>query len=624
MLKAEPAAKAVPPPAPAGNVPAKPAAKPKAPKPVAVKAKATLPDAAAVGQSDNAYPKPKAKGTNAVQPPPPKEKQQPVPKSQPAVQAPASPANAAPKQAKQPDPQLAKALPKPPAKAPAKAAKSEPLQPPKKQPPVKAPAKAELPPKAMASEAQPKALAPKQPVKANEFPQNQTQPINQPPKVPPKKSSGAPGPGNSPIQKAPGKAEGPPNGDATNVGPPKAKQGDHGDQLMPPKAKPAKAPAKAKVKAQPAQPPKAQVEAPLAPLDAAAPESTLPKASPENSPRNDLQTEPKAERLEDVQETQGAGDASNHEKQVREQIDLDLPRTFPNTPEVDSRRATIRNVLLTYSRSNPHIGYCQGMSFPAAVLCANLSESAANARFQSCLEKVRELWLPGFHIFETVKQAFDALLAHQSQALAQSFQAQDVILDVFLLDAWLTMFARWLPFKMLFRVLDFVESEGFSGVLSLTVAVVNSHGQSIVGVEKADAMLQLWKCLQWDVSEPPLEELLEVAKGMLPKARELLAEQCTMSRPVKDVVGLAFERQGPQILHVDTGADILDLLSQESWEKWKAQAEKFRKATPVDPSDKSEKDTKGKNSFLSIFRCGRARTDSDDLPPKPKVGMDTE
>jgi len=31
---------------------------------------------------------------------------------------------------------------------------------------------------------------------------------------------------------------------------------------------------------------------------------------------------------------------------------------------------------------------------------------------------------------------------------------------------------------------------------------------------------------------------------MLPKARELLAEQCTTSRPVKDVVGLAFERQG--------------------------------------------------------------------------------
>ena len=37
-----------------------------------------------------------------------------------------------------------------------------------------------------------------------------------------------------------------------------------------------------------------------------------------------------------------------------------------------------------------------------------------------------------------------------------------------------------------------------------------------------------------------------ILPGMLPKARELLAEQCTMSRPVKDVVGLAFERQGAE------------------------------------------------------------------------------
>lgn len=67
---------------------------------------------------------------------------------------------------------------------------------------------------------------------------------------------------------------------------------------------------------------------------------------------------------------------------------------------------------------------------------------------------------------------------------------------------------------------------------------------------------------------------------------------------------------GPQILHVSTGADILDLLSQESWERWKAQAEKYRKVPLSDLSEKSDKDTKAsKNTgFLSIFRCGRARS----------------
>ena len=472
MLKAEPAAKAVPTAAPgadgkSGNVPVKSAAKPKMPKPLAVKAKA--PDA--VDQSTNAYPKPpaQAKTANAVGSPPPKENQ-PMPKSiqQPPAKTPAISGNVVPKQAKQPENQqvakAAKALPTQP-KAPAK---SEVLQPPKKQPPVKAPATE--PPKAVAG------VQPKDPKALAKPKANPTDPqvaqvaqAQGNPKVPPKKA-----PGETPMNppKA-AKAEGLPS-DATV---PKAKPSD----LMPPKAKPGKAPAKAaKVKA---EPPKAQ-EAPL-PFEGAAPESLLVAVD----------------------------EASSHEKQVVEQIDLDLPRTFPKTPEVESQKISIRNVLLTYSRSNPHIGYCQGMSFPAAVLCANLSESAANARFQSCLQKVRELWLPGFHIFETVKQAFDVLLAHQSESLAQAFQAQDVILDVFLLDAWLTMFARWLPFKMLFRVLEFVELQGFSGVLSLTVALVSSHGPSIIGVDKADALLNLWKCLQWDVSPPPLEELLEVAKG---------------------------------------------------------------------------------------------------------------
>eukprot|EP00438_Fugacium_kawagutii_P031447 Skav200323 [mRNA] locus=scaffold1760:67411:71588:- [translate_table: standard] len=636
MLEAEPAAQP-PPPIKAGAKPAKPKP-PKAPK-------AKAPQEAAPGTAPDASPKPppKAKGKVApaapaaavLQPPPPKEKQQPVlPKSgQQTPQKPKAPANIAPKpkQAETSAQPLAQALAKPPAKS---VPKSEVLQPPKKQPPVKAPAKEQLSPKAKALEAnQPKALAPKQPLPSNagQIGQAQNQ-IHPPPKAFAKKAPGA-APG---IQSAPAKAkvsEGPPKSEATGLEPPKAKA-KQSDQLqvLPPKAKPAKA----KVKAQPT--PSAlpvAVEAAAPALLAQEPDGL--EASETSPPNGDKE----AERVEssqpmdlsgdpahDAQETpvgveiSQADEASNHEKQVREQIELDLPRTFPNTPEVDSQRASIRKVLLTYSRLNPHIGYCQGMSFPAAVLCANLSESAATERFQSCLEKVRELWLPGFHIFETVKQAFDALLAHQSQALAQSFKAQDVILDVFLLDAWLTMFARWLPFNMLFRALDFVETQGFSGVLSLTVAMVNSHGQSIVGVEKPDALLQLWKCLQWDVSPPPLDELLNDAKGecntknaaksqsrMLPRAKELLAEQCTMPRSVD--VALAFERRGPQILHVGTGADILDLLSQESWERWKAQAEKYRKVPLSDLSEKSDKDTKAsKNTggFLSIFRCGRARS----------------
>ena len=540
------------------NVPAKPAAKPKAPKPGPAP---KTPDAASIDQSTNAYPKPKPKpkaanptdpANTALQPPPPKEKQQSiVPKSDQQ-----GPPKVPPKQGKQPEAnqQSTKAFAKPQSPP----VKSEILQPPKKQPPAKAPTKAESP---TGAGGQPAKTAPKLPMKAEgqslptnppkaipkmqaaggTVPEGQGLPTNPPKAIPKMQAAGGTVPeGQSlptnppkvipkmqaaggtvpvkPIQKAPSKANAgeeqvPPKSVATNVGQSMAK----------PKSEQPMLPAKAKAKV--LQPPKAKAKS--LPEERQAEElkqseSLPPKASTEDLPQNhlgtpekfktDLHLETAQDQKEKVDEIDDYG-ASNHEKQVMEQIDLDLPRTFPHVREVDVQRASIRYVLLNYSRSNPHIGYCQGMSFPAAVLCANLPQSDANTRFQSCLEKVRELWLPGFHIFETVKLAFDALLEHQSQTLARSFQAQDVILDVFLLDAWLTMFARWLPFQMLQHVLDFVESQGFSGVLSLTVAVVNYHRESIVGVEKSDALLQLWKCLQWDASQTPLEELLEVARG---------------------------------------------------------------------------------------------------------------
>ncbi|CAK9065630.1 unnamed protein product [Durusdinium trenchii] len=357
-----------------------------------------------------------------------------------------------------------------------------------------------------------------------------------------------------------------------------------------------------------------------APSSAAATSHQQPKAISSRRPsQEERQLEEAAVRQGDLPDSSAplpAAELSDYAKQVAVQIDRDLPRTFPRVPAVDRERERIRRVLLAYSRANPHIGYCQGMSFPAAVLCVNLSDPMADARFQSCLEKVRELWLPGFHIFETAKQAFDVLLTFQSEALAESFQTQDVILNAFLLDAWLTLFARWLPFGMLLGVLDFVELRGLAGILCLSVAVVDSHDQSILGAP--DPLVELWKSLQWDESQPNLETLLKVAEGMIPKANELLAEQCTVSRPITDVMLLAFERRGPQIVHIDTGADILDLLSEESWDRWKAQAQKFRKAPE---GEKDSKDSRPSKSFLSFFRCGRSRADSDEIePPKSRGG----
>lgn len=256
------------------------------------------------------------------------------------------------------------------------------------------------------------------------------------------------------------------------------------------------------------------------------------------------------------------------------------------------------------------------MSFPAAVLCVHLPGSALE-QFQACLENVRELWLPGFHLFETAKNAFDALLALQAPKLSRSFQAQGIIIDVFLLDAWLTLFARWLPFRLLPEVLEYIRCHGFAGILSLTVAVVDAHGASIGGVEPADALLELWKCLQWEDREPRLDTLFQTAQGLRPRASELLAERLAANK----LPELAFQRRGPRVVHPDSGIDLLDVLSEQSWQKWRAQAEEFRNARSLGKG--TPKSTKSL-SFLGIFRCGRVRAESDSEETPPSKAAHTE
>ena len=57
-----------------------------------------------------------------------------------------------------------------------------------------------------------------------------------------------------------------------------------------------------------------------------------------------------------------------------DQIELDLPRTFPAQPELrtEAGKATLRRVLMAHCRRNPALGYTQSLNFVAALLLLQL------------------------------------------------------------------------------------------------------------------------------------------------------------------------------------------------------------------------------------------------------------
>ena len=72
------------------------------------------------------------------------------------------------------------------------------------------------------------------------------------------------------------------------------------------------------------------------------------------------------------------------------QIELDLKRTFfeLGASKVELLIVKLRNVLMTYSKRNPTIGYCQGMNFLVGRLLMVIQKSPQDKHLKNELHAV--------------------------------------------------------------------------------------------------------------------------------------------------------------------------------------------------------------------------------------------
>lgn len=57
----------------------------------------------------------------------------------------------------------------------------------------------------------------------------------------------------------------------------------------------------------------------------------------------------------------------SYDKETSDQIKVDLPRTFPDNIFFDQYKASLFNVLISYSLHNKDVGYCQGLNYIAGM-----------------------------------------------------------------------------------------------------------------------------------------------------------------------------------------------------------------------------------------------------------------
>lgn len=256
--------------------------------------------------------------------------------------------------------------------------------------------------------------------------------------------------------------------------------------------------------------------------------------------------------------------------QQEAQIDKDLPRTFPGLPAVCDRTSVIRQILLDYAVVDPDVGYCQGMSFVAAVVSANVPDPLeASRRFREIITDVRGLWLPGFPLLVAGVLTFDALLRTRLPALYDHLVRLQMMLDSFLPDVWLTLFASWLPFASLWPALQFLQGCGFVGVLSLTLELIGAHAPALQSAEDFCQLYGLLKSLHEAPRQPDVEEILALAEASIGEIRDVLSTppeeldggpefKRLISAASRSSSSMSLTRQGSTVVNTWSGFNLLE------------------------------------------------------------------
>mmetsp|Transcript_7312 Transcript_7312/g.20625 ORF Transcript_7312/g.20625 Transcript_7312/m.20625 type:complete len:373 (-) Transcript_7312:70-1188(-) len=153
--------------------------------------------------------------------------------------------------------------------------------------------------------------------------------------------------------------------------------------------------------------------------------------------------------------------------QFKNQIELDLPRTFPGENDwisSEEGQNVLRRVLLAYSAHNQAVGYCQSMNYVAAVLLLSAGKAEEDAFWLlvAILEgilypKMYSNNLEGCHV---EMKSLGKLLEKKDSKLAAHMETYGCDVSLVATDWFLCLFCTTLPIETAARVWDAMFFEG--------------------------------------------------------------------------------------------------------------------------------------------------------------------
>ncbi|KAF8821211.1 TBC domain-containing protein [Cardiosporidium cionae] len=188
------------------------------------------------------------------------------------------------------------------------------------------------------------------------------------------------------------------------------------------------------------------------------------------------------------------------DKATADQIELDIPRTFPNNKVVGldteledflnngddiiryknhTGEDCLRRVLRAFAAYKPHIGYCQSLNFIAGTLLLVLPEELAFWSLCQIVDSeipdhgmnIAGYYTPGMDLLRTDMKTLTREIKGRVPQVYKALEKNGVKIDFLCAEWFLCLFCTTLPIDTLLRVWDMLLNEGIKIIFRVAIAI---------------------------------------------------------------------------------------------------------------------------------------------------------
>lgn len=172
-------------------------------------------------------------------------------------------------------------------------------------------------------------------------------------------------------------------------------------------------------------------------------------------------------------------------------------RTFPNHPYyrqyLSIGQLSLFNLLKAYSLLDPKVGYCQGLSFVAAILLLHVDgEDEAFELMRHLLFNfgLRRQYLPSMNALHLQLYQITRLLRDFELQLFEHFDQHDISPSLYAAPWFLTLFANQFPLAFVARLLDLIFLIGIEAIFRVSLNLLAFHRSSILECQSLEATME--------------------------------------------------------------------------------------------------------------------------------------